>query len=135
MTSTHDPVIEDVFRRGLSRIPAMRSVRVRARRRPGTRRSLLVGAALALLAVLGLTVGSIESTATTSGFSCADIPTKVRVWLASLPAGAEWHVIDINGVPHLVSQNGGATAVAPAGALVQAGCVPMPASSPSLRVP
>lgn len=135
MTSIHDPVIEDAFRRGLSRIPAMRSVPVRPRRRPTRRRPLVLGAALALLAVLGLTFGSIESTAATSGFSCADIPTKVRVWLASLPAGAEWHVTDIDGVPHLVSQNGGATAVAPAGALVRAGCVPMPPASPSFRAP
>lgn len=135
MTSIHDPVIEEAFRRDLSRIPAMHSAQVRPRRRSTKRRPLLLGAALALLAVLGLTVGSIESTATTSGFSCADIPTKVRVWLASLPAGAEWHVIDIDGDPHLVSQNGGATAVAPAGALVRAGCVQMPASSPSLRAP
>lgn len=135
MTDIHDPVIEDAFRRGLSRIPAMHSVQVRARRRPTTRRPLLLGAALAIVAVLGLTFGSIESTAATSGFSCADIPTKVRVWLASLPVGAEWHVTDVDGVPELVSQNGGATSVAPAGALARSGCVQMPASSPSLRAP
>ena len=137
MSMVNDPIIEDAFGTSLSRIPGPRPLRA-ARDRRGIRRQVALAVAVAGLATAAVTLGSVEAEAAANGLSCADLGTKVRIWIASLAPNAEGQQVgEVGGVPLTVRWSTDRKSMrveAPNGYLLQAGCGSQAPGSPPVRV-